>query len=174
MYGKIENSKFKKELDNLINIVAKSPLVFSKSLMLYKLFEEVEQIFDLVGEINYALRYVTEQFTELNNLFTYGKKGIKGVQERFSIYYENFDHNLALKSEDYCIKSIKNENQTNFKKNLLNNYEWIMNDKLIKNKYVMPFKCNKKANSLYAYLNVYVQKKFINQLDPTKKPQHSF
>lgn len=81
------NKAFSRELDSLIYACAQSPLVFSKSIILQILFDDASKTFDPQRELTYLLRYVYNQFVEINTLLTYPSIGINGAIDKFVRYY---------------------------------------------------------------------------------------
>lgn len=105
------NKSFSRELDMLIQACAQSPLIFSKSIILQILFDDASKTFDPQRELAYLLRYVCNQFAEINTLLTDPSMGINGAVYKFAQYFieseNSIDKNiLHIKKQEY-IRNLK-------------------------------------------------------------------
>ena len=103
------SNAYSRELDMLIQACAQSPLVFSKSIILKILLDDAKNTFDTQRELAYLLRYVYNQFTEINSLLTNPAKGIVGAIDKFVRYYikaeDSIDKDaLYFKKQEYIMK----------------------------------------------------------------------
>ena len=118
MRGKIE-TKLTQNIEELIKVIATSPLVFSKSMILQELLYKAKDIFDYKSELNYIIRYVKEQFVAFSFLYNHDPISIPGAKERFLYYFNNASKSES--DETKILENIKKENEVTFVK-LLKKY----------------------------------------------------
>lgn len=78
----------------LILICAQSSLIFSKSIILQILFDDAIKTFDPQRELTYLLRYVYNQFAEIDTLLTNPLLGISGTIDKFMRYYTDSEKSI--------------------------------------------------------------------------------
>ena len=151
-----EDSRVGKEINKLILSVASSPLIYSKSDILKKVFDETKKHMNLETDFIYAIKYITIQFNMISNVLS------------CSLYDEL--HNRFPKN---CInmtdEELKKEKMINEQKFVSTHPNYLKNC-LIKNKsLIKSFSEIKKANKKDGYLNVYIQKSFIDIINAPPK-----
>lgn len=162
-------AKLHNEIEDLIKNVASSPLIYSKSIILKKLFEEASKVFDIASELRHMIRYVNEQFMKINEIFTISNNCVLGAPEKFAEYYleviQRNDKKADPSSKD-TIEAIKELNSNHIKKlTSQKDYSMFSRNKLIKDQEIsVPFFGIKKTHTGIGYANVYIQKLFIKHL----------
>lgn len=150
-----EDFRFRQEIDGLIKLVAKSPLAYSKSLILKKLFEEAKKEFDFQGELNLALRYVGLQFAKAICIFEQLVR-----EESYQRLYKYLgDINVEILED---IKRVEELNLKDFNSGFLIKNPTYRDGYLIKDgEAASEFENVIKAHDTKGCLNVCIQKKFI-------------
>lgn len=162
-------TRFRMELNDLIDCVAKSKLIYSKSYILQILFEKAAEEIDFTGELNIALRYVRLQFSKISAFF-----------ENYVCYesYNRFYKFGTASNEKNIFEHISKQNHKTFCKNFLNNYTVAPSkyqaNKLIKDGNTSPcFNGLTKLHCIPSYINAYIQKMFVLFINSEEEPPTS-
>lgn len=156
-----EITHFRNEIDLTIKAIAESTLTYSKAFILNILFEKAKKDFDFQGEFNLSLRFVRYQFFEIASSL---ERYVREVAcTRFYKMLDNKKENVTLDDIGY----IKRLNHEEFlKKN-----PYYRKDNVIKiEEAAFSFIGVTKTNCVPAWINVYIQKKFISYLNYLQEP----
>lgn len=156
-----ENEQYSTLINKLINMVASSSLIYSKSMILVELFSQAEEIFDIKNDFEFLISFVTIQFELVDKLFDETMPLHALSKKRFSKLLD-----IATKENPDCDISclysfVKEKNITTFNNNYPNASHWLAPHSLILSKpkeYVI--QKTHQVNTAAGYANVYVQKKF--------------
>ena len=151
-----DDSKIGKEIKQLILSVASSPLLYSKREILKKIFDESKKYMNLETEFDNTIKYITTQFNMISQILSCSL-----YNELHNKFPENW-----IKMSNNALETEKQRNEQEF----ISNHPNYQKKSLIKDNSVIGlFSKLKKANTKEGFLNVYIQKSFIDIINAPPK-----